>query len=101
MDRRRLGALGLVNAALLAAAALLWQGGPEPRPAVAQGGFGGGANYTMVSGLVNGLDQQAIYVIETTSGRMVAFYLTSGGKVVPLGSRNIAEDLQTLKENQR
>ncbi|MEM7680918.1 MAG: hypothetical protein AAF288_03085 [Planctomycetota bacterium] len=101
MDKRRLGALGLINAALLAAAALLWQGGVEPKPAEAQG-FGGGANYIMVSGLVNGLDQQAVYVIETTSGRMVGFYFNSNNKQVELlGGRSITQDLQELRENSR
>jgi len=76
MNQRSLGALIVLNLALLLAATLLVL---TPRPAQAQGL--GRAQFIMVAGEVSGRSgQQAIYIIELASSRIAAVAFNSGTK---------------------
>ena len=68
MNRKSLGALVALNAALLLAAAVLTF---LPQPAEAQLG-GGGGDYTMISALRSGRTARTIYILDTRNNIMLA-----------------------------
>lgn len=90
MNKQSLWALGALNLALLAAVFVL---GLTPQRAEAQ--FGRQANYVMVAGDAVGLPQQVVWIIETTSGRMITVTYGTGDDFVEIrGRRDLARDLR-------
>lgn len=94
MNRRSLAALILINAVLLAALVVT----TLTPPARAQ--FGAAGNYLMVAGQVRGRNNQnAIYLIDQQSSRIVAVLFNSGtDKLQFIASRSFAEDARAGEE---
>jgi hypothetical protein len=92
MNRRSLGALIALNLALSAALALITLASPSP--AEAQLG-GPRPQYTMIAGAATGRDNQAmIYIIETTTGRVLAtFFNSANNRFEVMASRDVSGDL--------
>lgn len=90
MSKRSLGALVVLNLVLLVGLAVV---STPTQTAHAQ--FGAGANYLMISGPSSDRkSQDAIYILELKSARMIAMFVnTSNDKVEYIASREIARDV--------
>lgn len=89
MTQRSLSVLIVLNAVLLAAIALTF--GPVQQ---AQAQFSGG-KYLMIAGDTAQGQQQVVYVMDTSNGRVVAFTVNSANKSYKIvGGRSIAQDLK-------
>lgn len=89
MNRRSLSVLIVLNVVLLAAIALTL--GPVPK---AEAQLGGGS-YLMIAGNTSQAQQQIIYVMDTRTGRVAGFTVSSANKKVEIiGTREIGEDLK-------
>jgi len=88
MTRRSLSMLVVLNAVLLAALSVTSLTPP------AQAQLGGGNNFTMISGTATGrTSQDAVYVIDLNSSRMVALMFNSAnGQIDILDGRVVSED---------
>jgi len=76
MNKRSLGALVVLNLVLVIALAVV---SLSPQPAEAQ--FGGGSNYIMIAGEITGrTNQNAVYIVETQSARMISVLFNSSNK---------------------
>lgn len=90
MTRRSLSMLVVLNAVLLAALSIT----SFTPPAQAQ--FGGGNNFTFISGIATGRDSQdAVYIIDRNTSRMIALMFNSAnGQVDLIDGRVVADDAQ-------
>ena len=91
MNRRALAALILINAVLLSALVI----SSLTPPALAQ--MGGRGNYMMISGKIRGrANQNAVYIIDQTSTRIVALTFNSANNRLELiAGRRVADDART------
>lgn len=90
MNLRSLGALVVLNAVLLAALAVV-----TFAPAPAQAQLGAAGEYLMIPGFAQGRDnQEAVYIIETKTARMVAIFVNPRNEIELVGARDIAADVQ-------
>lgn len=92
MRKKSLPALIVLNVILLAAVAALWL---IPAPE-AQAQLGARGNeYVMISGEVNGRNEDVIYILETTSARMAAvMYMSGTDNFTVIDGTNIANDVR-------
>ena len=87
MNRQTLAVLVVINAVLLAAFMVI---SFSPQPAQAQ--FAGRADYIMVSGRPSAGQQDVVYVMETTTGRVVALTYASANKKMEIrGAADLAK----------
>lgn len=91
MTQRSLAVLITLNVILLAGLTVTVF---SPKPAEAQ--FGGGRQFTMISGEVTGRNQQAaIYVVDLTSGQVAPLFFNGSNKQFETFSgRSIADDMR-------
>jgi len=90
MNRRSFRALIVLNVVLLAALLIT---STATEPAQAQG-FGGG-NYIMIAGQVQGLPQEAVYIVDLNAGLMVTVAVNASNKKFRvLGGRDLQNDME-------
>jgi hypothetical protein len=91
MNKRSLGALIALNLVLLAGLVLT---ALAPRTAQAQGFAANRASYIMLPGQISGREgQSAVYIVELTTGRMVALIYSSATEQIELlDGRDLARD---------
>lgn len=95
MTQRSLAVLIVLNAVLLAAIGLTF--GPAQK-AEAQGL--GGTSYLMIGGNPGSGSQQAVYILDKSTGRIVGFVFNSSTKkYAPIGVRNIVKDMEAAANN--
>lgn len=81
-------ALNLALVALLAAVSL------APR-ANAQRGARARGQYTMVAGEVQGMEEAAVYIVDSNNQQLVALHWDQGAHgLAPIGSRDLRQDAQ-------
>jgi hypothetical protein len=93
MNPRNLAGMIVLNVALLVVLAVLCL---TPQPAAAQLGAGRG-DYIMIAGQVGGRTTGAVYIIDITSGRMLAVMYMDRQGLVTVARRDINEDVQGLR----
>lgn len=96
MTHRTLAVLVVFNVALLAALSVTVF---SPKPAEAQ--FGAAQQFTMISGLATGRDNQSVvYIVDLASSRVVpVFYNGSSKKFEFFTGTTIADDMGRIGDN--
>lgn len=92
MNRRSLAGLVVLNVALVVVLGILCL---TPSPAQAQLGDGRG-DYLMVAGQIQGRTTQAVYILDISSGRMIAVTFDRNRRgFLTLGARDVNSDTRT------
>lgn len=92
MTQRSLAVLIVLNAVLLAAIALTF--GPVEK---AQAQIGGGSYLMLAGKSAQASQMQVVYIMETRTGKIVAFTVNSGSKKLDIvGGRDLAKDADNL-----
>lgn len=99
---RTLLALNLVLLVLLAVVSLASGAGAQRGASAQQGAGRARGLYTMVAGNVQGMEESAIYIVDTNNQEVIAMHWDQGQRVLAtIGQRNMANDIKTKIGNSR